>query len=235
MTGTSSPWGSTISIRQLPLPGELSSLAREIRQQHRQLDPKICPAEPEGLGFQHGGLGPIFDPALRKTESGRKELRALAARYHKTAHEAIRRYGQHHLILGDRYEANAPLPLEVVEEALPYVGVLSFQDFKAPMKHLAYWRRATGKPVLLADAAKGKPDPDTEGGSRNDGDWYAEVLAGLRKNSGCAGFHLCGAYQRNRARDRGLLDELERPDVENIELIRAANCETAEWMVRFRG
>ena len=42
-------------------------------------------------------------------------------------------------------------------------------------------------------------------------------------NPGCIGFHLCGAYQRNKARRRGLLDELERPDQEHVELIRGAN------------
>lgn len=61
----------------------------------------------------------------------------------------------------------------------------------------------------------------------NDGEWYADVLAELFDNPGCIGFHLCGAYQRNKARRRGLLDELERPDQENVELIRAANAKVS--------
>ncbi len=44
------------------------------------------------------------------------------------------------------------------------------------------------------------------------------------------GFHLCGAYQRNRARRYGLLDEQEKPDEENVALMKAANEQIARWM-----
>ena len=89
--------------------------------------------------------------------------------------------------------------------------VLSFQDFRDPAPHLDEWHKKTSRPVLLADAA-GLIRPDTpEGFTRNDGEWYADVLAALFDNPGCIGFHLCGAYQRNKARRRGLLDEMERP------------------------
>ena len=64
----------------------------------------------------------------------------------------------------------------------------------------------------------------------NDGEWYADVLAALFDNPGCIGSHLCGAYQRNKARRRGLLDELERPDQDNVELISAANAKVSRWM-----
>ncbi|MEM9143306.1 MAG: agarase [Bacteroidota bacterium] len=174
--------------------------------------------------------GPIFDPELLKTEVGRKELSKLAQRYYKTTHDAIRRYDKNHLILGDRYEANAPIPLEVVNAAFPYVDVLSFQDFQDPVTHLDYWHKKTGKPVLLADAAKIKWLTEPGEFTRNNGQWYADVLAQLFKNPGCIGFHLCGAYQRNKARRYGLLDELENPDVENIEQIKAANQKINQWL-----
>lgn len=167
--------------------------------------------------------GPIFDPERLDTETGRKELSNLAERYYKTTHDAIRRFDKNHLILGDRYEANAPIALEVIEAALPYVDVLSFQDFRDPVSHLDHWYKKTGKPVLLADAAKIKWLTEPGEFTRNNGKWYAEVLARLFENPGCIGFHLCGAYQRNKARRYGLLDELENPDTENIELIKAAN------------
>lgn len=165
--------------------------------------------------------GPIFDPDRLRTPAGRRELADLAGQYYKTTHDAIRRHDPHHLILGDRYEANAPLPMEIVEAALPHVDVLSFQDFRDPIPHLDEWHRTTDKPVLLADAA-GLVPVGEDGFVPNNGEWYAEVLAGLFRNPGCVGFHLCGAYQRNKARRRGLLDELERPDQANIELMQAA-------------
>ena len=174
--------------------------------------------------------GPIFDPEMLKSEAGRKELSNLAHRYYKTTHDAVRRYDPHHLLLGDRYEATEPIPAEVVNAALPYIDVMSFQDFKDPVVHLDDWHRRTGKPVLLADSAGIKWDTEPGEVSPNDGVKYSEVLAGLRNNPGCVGFHLCGAYQRNRSRRYGLLDEDEIPDEVNVELITAANVETQNWI-----
>jgi len=56
------------------------------------------------------------------------------------------------------------------------------------------------------------------------------MLSELRNNPGCIGFHICGAYQRNRARRYGLIDEMEIPDHENIDLITAVNLETKVWV-----
>lgn len=174
--------------------------------------------------------GPIFDPDLLKTETGRAELYKLASTYYRTTHDAIRRYDPHHLILGDRYEANAALPMEVVNAALPYIDVVSFQDFVDPVTHLGDWYRKTGMPLLLADAAHLHWQREPERMARNDGAWYAKVLAELQDNPGCIGFHLCGAFQRNRVRRWGLLDESEKPDQENVDLIQAANRKTALWL-----
>ena len=174
--------------------------------------------------------GPIFDPAKLATKAGQKELTELATAYYKTTHDAIRRYDKHHLILGDRYEANAPIAMEVVNASLPYVDVLSFQDFRDPVNHLKDWHRKTGKPVLLADAAKMKWQTKPGEFTRNNGRWYAETIAQLFENPGCIGFHLCGAYQRNKARRYGLLDEFENPDEENVELMKKANSQIASWM-----
>ncbi|HPA17368.1 MAG TPA: agarase [Verrucomicrobiae bacterium] len=176
--------------------------------------------------------GPLFDPEKLKTDMGRQGLSALATRYYQVTHDAIRRYDPHHLILGDRYEANAPLPIEVVNAARPFVAILCFQDFKDPAKNLADWHTRTGMPVLWADGAKTAPAKDLATGEpilRNDGRWYAESLRALRANPGCVGAHLCGAYLRNRARNRGLRDASEHPDQENIAIIGEANRETSAW------
>jgi len=176
--------------------------------------------------------GPIFDPGRLESEAGRRELAELAGLYYRTTHDAIRRYDRHHLILGDRYEANAPIATEVIEAAAPYVDVLSFQDFRNPVTHLREWHEKTGKPVLLADAARIKWQTLPGEFTRNEGAWYAKTLLELFENPGCVGFHLCGAYQRNKARRYGLLDEQEQPDQENVALIRAANEQIHKEMVR---
>ncbi len=174
--------------------------------------------------------GPIFDPEQLTTASGKKELSALAIQYYQTTREAIRRYDKHHLILGDRYEANAPIATEVIQAALPYVDVLSFQDFRDPVNHLDHWHKQTDKPVLLADAASIKWQTQKGEFTRNNGEWYATTLAQLHEHPGCIGFHLCGAYQRNKARRYGLLDEMEQPDEENVAIITEANQNINQWM-----
>ena len=173
--------------------------------------------------------GPIFDPDRLKSEAGRKDLSELAGSYYKTTHDAIRRYDKHHLLLGDRYEANAPIAMEVVDAAMPYVDVLSFQDFRDPVKHLSDWHQKTGKPVLLADAA-GVNFRSQGFFKPNNGSWYADTLTALHKNPGCIGFHLCGAYQRNKARRRGLLDEMENADQQHVDQMKAANERVTQMM-----
>jgi hypothetical protein len=178
--------------------------------------------------------GPLFDPEQLASPAGRRALRDLAGCYYRVAHEAIRRYDRNHLILGDRYEAAAPLADEVVEAALPYVDVLSFQDFKAPEQaaaDLARFHARFQKPVLLADSCVARTLPD--GSKQHEPEGYRRLLEAVRGVDGCVGLHLCGAYLRNRRRRRGLRDEDETPDLEAIAAIRQANRETARWVATF--
>jgi hypothetical protein len=147
-----------------------------------------------------------------------------ATAYYRTTHDAIRRYDPHHLILGDRYEAGRPIADEVIEAALPFVDVLSFQHFAAPEKvaaNLTHWHEKTGRPVLLADHAAVIRQAD--GSARHDGEGYTRMLETLRAHPGCVGYHLCGAYLRNETRKRALRDAAENPDAEAIEAITRAN------------
>jgi hypothetical protein len=175
--------------------------------------------------------GPIFDPAKLQTEAGRAEFNRIATRYYQVTRDAVRRYDRNHLILGDRYEVNAPLPDEVLLAARPFVDVFSFQHFGPPERigaDLARIAALTGKPVLLADSAGNLKQPD--GTVRNDPVKYRRTLAALREIPACVGFHLCGAYLRNRIRQRGLRGPDETPDTVALEGITAANRETAEWV-----
>jgi len=179
--------------------------------------------------------GPVFDPDKLGTDAGRKELYALASKWYRITHDAVRRYDRHHLILGDRYEAARPIADEVIQAALPYVDVLSFQHFSAADKvaeSLSHWHQKTGKPVLLADHAVQIRSKD--GGGRHDGAGYARTVTALREMPGCIGVHLCGAYLRNETRRRALRDAEERPDEEALRDVTRANREAAEWMARMK-
>jgi hypothetical protein len=179
--------------------------------------------------------GPLFDPEKLSTEAGRKELSRLATQYYRVTHEAVRRYDRNHLILGDRYEANAPLPAEVLQAAKPYVDVLSFQHFGKPEKvkeDLERFHRGTGKPVLYADGCVAETLPD--GSKRHDPAGYRELLKAVWSAEGCVGLHLCGAYLKNRARRRGLRNEDETPDERAIQTIREANQAAAKRLQLYR-
>jgi hypothetical protein len=179
--------------------------------------------------------GPLFDPEELELKAGRKRLFELATQYYKVTHDAIRRYDPHHLILGDRYEARAPLPVEVVSAAKPYVDVLSFQNFSKPdqvKQDFEHWYEVSGMPILLADGSGSRTRMDGTRG--NDGEHFEKVLEVLRANPGCVGFHLCGAYLRNRVRKRGLRNEAEEPDMAAIRVITRANQQTAAWAAGYK-
>ncbi len=130
--------------------------------------------------------GPLFDPERLKSEIGRRELYSLATAYYKTTYEAIRRYDKDHLILGDRYEAGRPLAEEVIEAALPYVDVLSFQHLRRGQGRLEHagGPRKPEKPVLLADHAIVVNEED--GSARHDGQGYSQMLETLLAHPGCS-------------------------------------------------
>jgi hypothetical protein len=174
--------------------------------------------------------GPLFDPERLKTEAGKQEFVRLATKYYQTTYDAIRRYDPHHLILGDRYEAKAPLPIELLLAAKPYVDLLSFQHFGSPAEvkaDLSRFHEQTGLPVLYADGCIPELLPD--GSKRHSPTGYTELLSALRSVTGCVGLHLCGAYLKNRARRRGLKNDDEVPDAEAISAIRTANLATTKW------
>ncbi len=177
--------------------------------------------------------GPIFDPAKLESQAGRDELFALASRYYQVTHDAIRRYDPNHLILGDRYEAAALLPNEVLRAAKPFVDVFSFQYFGPPAKvgpGLTNFHTRTGKPVLLADnSIPGMLT--TPVGTWGSG--YSEMIRAVREVTGCIGWHVCGAYLKNRSRSRGFLNERDEIDSDFAIAIRKANEETEAYVRQF--
>jgi len=167
--------------------------------------------------------GPWFEPLRLESAAGRRELSQMAERYYQVTGDAVRRYDPNHLILGDRYEAKARLPDEILLAAVPHVDVMSFQYFSEPGEmapKLAHWHELTGKPVLIADACTPGRDPAN----------YAPMIRGLRELPACIGWHVCGAYLKNRCRGHGFRDEDETPIQPLIDAATAANRETLEWV-----
>lgn len=167
--------------------------------------------------------GSLFDPEKLNDPAGKKELFDLANRYYQVTHTAIQRYDKNHLILGDRYEANALLPEQVIEAAKPYVDVFSFQCFGAPeliQDRMTHWANFTHRPVLVADSAQRRSHADSgwppQTDRVNDPLAHGRVLDMLLSIPECVGFHLCGAYLKNRVRRSGLRDH---QDLANLDII----------------
>lgn len=181
--------------------------------------------------------GSLMDPELLNTESGRKEIKRKASVYYKVIHDAIRRFDKNHLILGDRYEARAALPTEIIDAAIPYVDVLSFQCFGGAeiiQEKIGFWANYANRPVLLADSAMyqkpfeaGWPPKSVRHQSPEAYKAIQEVLQGIEE---CIGFHLCGAYIANDARKYGLKDSNDQIDSPFTEGIQAQNLEMQKWV-----
>jgi hypothetical protein len=204
-------------------------------------DPKLvgyfftdCPAwihSNEGNSWK----APIFNPEMEKTENGRKEIFKTATIYYKTIADAIRRYDPNHLICGDRYEANAPISKEVINAALPYVDIFSFQCFGTVeniYQKLSGWGRYLKRPILLADSMINKEGfhgwPPQQDRTQDDVA-YGKIMEAMRKIPECMGFHLCGAYIKNNARRYGLLNLHDEEEPTTGE-IRKVNLEQAKWI-----
>jgi hypothetical protein len=181
--------------------------------------------------------GSLFDPALLKSESGRKELKRKATVYYRLLHDTIRRYDQHHLLLGDRYEAMALLPEEIIDAAVPYTDVLSFQCFDRPeviREKLAYWAKYADMPVLLADSAiyeepydKGWPPKETR---YHGPEGYKAILEVCKGMPECIGFHLCGAFIENDTRKYGLKNKMDQIKMKQMSQIKKQNKALKEWV-----
>lgn len=61
---------------------------------------------------------------------------------------------------------------------------------------------------------------------------YTSMLRSLRELPFCVGWHVRGAYMKNRSRNGGFLDEDEKTEPEFTQAVTEANRETAEWVKR---
>jgi len=177
--------------------------------------------------------GPLFDPERLKTDDGRRELTRLATRYYQVTHDAIRRYDPRHLILGDRYEANAPLATEVVEAAKP-TWMCSVFRISRIREHLRTGTRARASRSCGPTAQKTSP-PRTPPPARATSATAASGMPRCWGDCARAGVRRRAFVRRLSAQPRPQSRTARRaraPDEENLALIARANRETAEWVKR---
>lgn len=182
---------------------------------------------------------PMFDPTRLAQEDGPAALHELATRYYRLMHDAIRRYDPHHLVLGDRYDANCPLPDVVLRAAAPFVDVISLQDFDRAVSaicgRIAHVGQVTGRPVLLADAIMGmRPLVDGNAPAAAYAAAWLSLVRATRAEPACVGIHACGSYLCNhvryeRWRHLGCRDASNQVVPAMVDAFTAANADTVVW------
>ena len=177
-------------------------------------------------------------------EADQRRFRALAARYYRVIHDAIRRYDEHHLLLGDRYKGNAAITvagkavnglpdcvLEAMQETVDVLSIEYYARFETMRADLRRWHGLSGKPILLADSAFLAPTdvlqigpgaevyvPDQAARGRAYRDFAREAFS----RPWIVGWHWC-AFGRSRGRRSGLLDGNDKPYKECVGVMRAYN------------
>jgi hypothetical protein len=164
-------------------------------------------------------------------------LRLIARQYYRTAFEATRKADPGTLILGDRYLVG-DLPGEVLEEALPYVDVISVQPVEIMFDRAFFdaLHASTGKPILICDHAVNFPTedyPETVWPQRSDEKdaalAYKDYLRALFECPYIIGYHRCQYIDRPvpgaSLLKQGLLHANETPYDTLIAQIRQTNRE----------
>jgi hypothetical protein len=184
-------------------------------------------------------------PSWRR-QVGEDQFPAVARRYYRVIHDAIRRYDTHHLLLGDRYKGDLKIPLEgrkvngmppeVLDAMRETVHVLAVEYYEPQPRmelDLEVWHELTGKPILIADSAflaptdVLSPSPDAPVFTADQaarGRAYAEHAQRLYSNPLVIGYHWC-AFGRSAGRKSGLLDGSNQPYDECVQRMREFNVE----------
>jgi hypothetical protein len=171
--------------------------------------------------------GADFPQLLGLSASARDEkLFDIASKYYETMARHIRMHDQNHLILGDLYNGDRPLPDAVLEAMKPYVDVLGIQYFPGDtdeardrmLNHAAAAVELTGKPLYIPDIGNWAPtklNPHRVGdptgrlaGVNSHADraaHYIKTVGAVLSEPWFLGFHWC-AYIENKARGWGIKD-----------------------------
>jgi hypothetical protein len=155
----------------------------------------------------------------------------VASRYYEAMATAIRQFDTNHLILGDLFNGNRPLPDPVLEALKPYVDVLAIQYFpgnteaaRAELReHAARSSKLVDKPLYIPDIGNWAPtklnphrvaDPTGRlAGVESQAaraQMYIDELESVINEPWWLGMHWC-AYIENKARGWGIKDPWDQP------------------------
>ena len=140
-------------------------------------------------------------------------LAVIAKHLFSTAHRLVRKYDEHHLILGDRWH-EIDMPDHVVRESLPYVDAISIQPTSPEFNHKFFQHvyEAYGKPIYIADHVSSfatAEHPVTMGQKAKDPEayvaYYERYVTTALSQPYVVGYHKC-QYQ-DQVSPEGLLKQ----------------------------
>ncbi len=152
---TGKNWVSTIRAQRADTPGKRRYVAF-IRETHQPNPEEFRAAygceidQTDALLARDFADLDLSHPTVEKDDW--QFLRLIAREYYQVAGTTTRREDPNHLILGDRY-LDGDHPIEAVEEALPWIDVLSFQPVRLEFERERFdlLHRMSGKPILICD------------------------------------------------------------------------------------
>ncbi|MFW9894832.1 MAG: hypothetical protein ACFFD7_03425, partial [Candidatus Thorarchaeota archaeon] len=188
--------------------------------------------DPSEFEYYKEGKAPSYKKLLKSNFSNldythplieqhdRKFLRIIAHQYYSLAFEATKKVDSNHLIFGDRY-LSGDHPIEVLEEALPYVDVISVQPYtiKFDREYFDHLYKRTRKPILICDHAINFPTeehsktvwPQSKDES-SAAHAYSEYLLDLFRCPYILGYHRCQYIDRKESKNSLLKQGFLRVD-----------------------
>ena len=185
---------------------------------------------------------PYWNPdEARRRADDEAWRRVIAEQYYATICNVVRRHDPHHLLLGDRFDANLPVADDVLRIAAMHVDVIcleyyQFDDLDLHLRRIESMYAATGKPLLLCDGCYAVASPDMPNviGPRcatqqERGEALASYLVAVAELAGVIGWHWCGYADHSitlepppRGQHSGLCDPTGRPHAEVVGRVPAA-------------
>lgn len=178
-------------------------------------------------------------PQLKDLSEDEREERLgeIAEKYYATMAKYIRMYDTNHLILGDLYNGNRPLPAPVLAGAKEHIDVLQVQYFPKDtdesrgemLDHARWASKEIGKPLFIPDignwtATEMNPNraqagmADHAARAQN----YIDSINTVVKEPWFVGFHWC-AYIENTARGWGIKSPRDEPYEDFVNPVREYN------------
>lgn len=165
-------------------------------------------------------------------------LKAVVARYYRTARDAIRRYDTNHLFVGDKLNANTDSLDTVLPVTSRFTDIVLYQmyaRYEVQRPGLDRWSRAVDKPFINGDSAftmitdtMPRPYGPVADSLEERADWTEEFFRSAFARPEFVGWHYCGLIDATNRIDRkksrqhsGLLTETGEPYPKLEKVIKA--------------